>query len=175
MTGFREYIEYSSKLLELANDSKKSKIIDHFLISSTILSWSAIESFVNNMLDDFSSLPKDMFELHERALLLEKRIRFSESGKDAGTFYLEGTEYRRLEDKILFLIAKFSKNENFSIKKDSLWQRLIELKKIRDKLIHPRRNNEMILNYELVESHLITAKETIILLSDKVWRKKVNF
>ncbi|MBI4640139.1 MAG: DUF4160 domain-containing protein [Candidatus Tectomicrobia bacterium] len=48
-----------------------------------------------------------MLQLHERAFLLEKKVKLVDSGDRIGQFILEGTEYNRIEDKIFFLIAKF--------------------------------------------------------------------
>src|SRR5687768_15407626 len=112
---FREYIAYAEKHLAMAQDADEGTSLEWLLIPVVILAWAAIESFVNNMLDDFGSLPEDKFQLHERALLLEQKIRFVDKGDKAGGFILEGSEYRRLDNKILFLIAKFGGQTGFNI------------------------------------------------------------
>ena len=109
MLTFREYLTYAEKHLMLAEDEiEKGKDATWLLIPSIILAWASIESFVNNILDDFSALPDEIFELHERAFLLEKKLKLVDSGAKIGQFVLEGSEYRRIEDKIFFLVAKFS-------------------------------------------------------------------
>lgn len=172
MTSYRDYIEYSEKYIQQAKEVEVN--IDWLLIPSTILSWSAIESFVNNMLDDFSQVPEEIFQLHERALLLERKIRFIESGENAGKFILKGTEYKKLDDKILFLISKFG-IEKGTIKSNSLWQDFMEFKSIRDNLVHPRRSNNINLSIDQVEGFLEVAKKVINLVSTKVWKKNIEY
>lgn len=73
MFDYRTYLEYAEKYIQMAEDeSKRTKRIEFLLMPSILLSWIAVEFFINNMLDDFSSLPDNMFELHERAFLLER-------------------------------------------------------------------------------------------------------
>lgn len=176
MTDFREYLGYAeAHLMRAQGESEESREVDWLLIPATILAWSAIEAFVNNMLDDFGSLPAEIFELHERALLLEKKIKFLQSGDQIGKFILEGKEFRRLEDKIFFLIAKFSQQDNLNIKGDSLWQRFEDFKETRDALIHPRRDKEVHLSVKHVESFIETSKALILLISAHVWSKQISF
>lgn len=176
MIGFREYLGYAeAHLMQAHAESEKSHEVDWLLIPATILAWSAVEAFVNNMLDDFGSLPAEMFELHERALLLEKKIKFNQSGDHIGQFVLEGKEFRRLEDKIFFLIAKFSQQSNLNIKGDSLWQRFEDFKETRDALIHPRRDREICLSIRHVEHFIETSKALILLISNHVWGREISF
>jgi hypothetical protein len=176
MIGFREYMGYAEAHLTQAHvELQQSLEVERFLIPSTILAWAAIEAFVNNMLDDFGSLPEGLFELHERALLLERRIKFIQSGDQIGQFILEGKEHRRLEDKIFFLITKFSKQASVNIKGDSLWQRFEDFKDTRDALIHPRRDKEIGLSVAHVESFIETSKALIRLISEHVWGREVSF
>lgn len=176
MLGFRDYLNYAERHLMFAEDAEK-KVSDASwaLIPAVILAWSAIEFFVNNMLDDFSSLPEDMFELHERAFLLEKRIKFVDTGDRIGQFILEGAEYRRLEDKIFFLMAKVATRNAQNLKGDALWQNFQEFKDTRDALVHPRRDKEILIDKEKVNKFIETSKEIIQLLSMYVWNKTVYF
>ena len=71
MREFRDYLRDARKYLSMAEDTvQKQENAEWLLIPAMILAWSAMESFVNNRCDDLSSLPSDMFELHERAFLL---------------------------------------------------------------------------------------------------------
>lgn len=175
MTGFREYLNYSEKYLQLIDSQIDKSNINWLLIPALILAWSAVESFVNNILDDFSNLPPDLFQLHERALLLEQKIKFIDSGDNIGKFKLEGVEFKRLEDKIFFLIAKFSENDTNNIKGDRLWQKFQDFKDVRDLLVHPRRSRPVNLDKEKVEIFINTSREIIDLISQKVWGKKISF
>lgn len=171
MYNFRDYLAFAEKYITLAEDNKVN--IDWLLIPSVLLSWVAIESFTNNMLDDFASLPADLFELHERALLLEKRVRFLDEGTDKGKFILEKKEYRRLEEKIFFLLAKFNKGAHLS-KGDKLWQDFENLKELRNNLLHPRKNIEFKLDVDIAKQSLESAKKIIIFIADNVWGKPVE-
>ena len=101
---FRNYLRNAKKHLALAEEAiQKHEDAEWLLIPSVILAWSAIELFVNNRCSDLNSLPEDMFEMHEKAFLLEKRLRFENKGAKIGKFVLEGNEYQALENKIFFL------------------------------------------------------------------------
>ena len=92
-----------------------------------------------------------------------------------GEFTLGETEYRRLEDKIFFLIAKIGRREAQNLRGGTLWQNFKEFKDTRDALVHPRRGKEASLSIKQVERFLETAKEVIQLVSEYVWNKKVHF
>jgi hypothetical protein len=174
---FRDYLNFAEKQLMLAQESS-SKFVDPnaLLIPATILAWSAIESFVNNRLEDFGSLPETRLQLHERAFLLEKKVKLVDSGERIGQFVLEGTEYNRLEDKIFFLISKFGGRGTTKVKKgDQLWQRFKKFKDTRDALIHPRQKRSIPLSISKVQQFIDTTKDIIRLISEKVWRKKIEF
>ena len=173
MLTYREYLDYAERsLLDAQRDEQ------HFhwlLIPATTLAWSAIESFVNNMLDDFASLNEGIFELHERAFLLEKKLRFVDHGENIGNFILEGREYRKLDDKIFFLISKCGGRDTKNVKGKTLWQEFQVFKDIRDALVHPRRGKEMSITTEMVEAFIETSKLIIQLISRNVWKKEVSF
>ncbi|MBD3337737.1 MAG: hypothetical protein GF353_01425 [Candidatus Lokiarchaeota archaeon] len=175
MIGFRDYIDFAEKYLRIAERSHKNgEDVNWLLIPSIIISWSAVEAFVNNMLDDFANVPQKLFELHERAFLLEKRIKFLNRGLKKGMFELEGNEYKRLDEKIFFLIAKFGNTDKIS-KGDSLWQKFERFKSIRDNLVHPRRKEQTDISIDDVRDYVDTAKEIIQLLSKHVWDKTLAF
>lgn len=173
MVSFREYIEYAQRYIDRSRGEQASYSIE-WLLPAIILSWTAIESFINNMIDDFSKLPDDMFELHERAFLLEQRVRFVDHGNELGNFVLEGNEYHTLENKIYFLMAKFGES-NGSFKGEPLWQDFEELKDTRNKIIHPRRDNQLAIDVDKAEKSLETAKNIIQFVSRNVWSNPVVF
>jgi len=176
MLNFRDYLDFAERYVRDAeNNSKNSIDIEWLLIPSIILSWTAIESFVNNRLYDYGSLSEKKFELHERAFLLEQKIKFNDSGEDIGTFSLEGKEYRRLEDKIFFLISKFSSKKEKDLKGKSLWQDFQEFKTLRDNILHPRTDKAIEININTVKKHIETSKCLIELISEHLWGKKVEF
>ncbi len=177
MLNFRDYLSFAERYIRNAEeeDSINSSNLEWLLIPSVILSWTAIESFVNNRLFDYGSLPEQLFELHERAFLLEKRIKFIDSGKKLGSFVLKGNEYKPLEDKIFFLISKFSSKKEKYLKGKNHWQNFQEFKTLRDKILHPRTDKEIDLDISKAKKHLETSKYIIQLISEHLWSKKVEF
>ena len=176
MLSYREYITHAEKHLLLAEyEVEDGKDATWLLIPSIVLAWASIESFVNNILDDFSALPDGIFELHERAFLLEKKLKLEDSGDKIGQFVLEGSEYHRIEDKIFFLVAKFSSTNQTIKKGDTLWGKFQEFKTIRDNLVHPRRGMIVPLSTKKIAGYIDTAKSIIRLLSYHVWGKEIEF
>lgn len=144
-----------------------------FSTASIIFSFMAVESFINNMMSDFVSLPKTLFTMHERGFLSERAVSFSTSGANTGRFELTNRlEYKRLEDKILFLLARFSGSA--PNKGDSLWQRFEKAKEIRDRLTHPRKNVTALPTPSDARNALEVGREIIKLVSSKVWDKTVD-
>lgn len=175
MLSFRNFLEYAEKLHGIAEEKGEGEGANPFIIGSILTSWIAIESFINNMMQDFASLPEDMFTIHERGFLQEKQVRFANKGDKAGTFYLENKEeFRRLEDKILFLIAKFG--ESKSVKKGAhLWQRFEQMEKKRNNLTHPRRGREIELTLKDAKEAISVARSVIEFVSKEVWKKPIRW
>lgn len=176
MRDFRDYLRYARKYLLLAEDKiQEQEDIEWLLIPAIILAWSAMESFVNNRCNDLSSLPSDMFELHERAFLQEKRLCFEDNGTDIGKFVLEGKEYQALENKIFFLLSKMGSHDATNLKGGALWQRFRSFKDDRDRLAHPRRDTEIVLNLQVVSDYIETAQELIQVISERIWKTRLDF
>jgi len=174
MLDFRDYLQYAEKYLRMAEDVETSDL-NWLLIPATILAWAAVEIFVNNRLSDFGALPEGIFELHEKAFLLEKQIRFVDSGEHLGEFMLGGTEYRRLEDKIFFLIAKSNPPNKIHLKSNALWKDFQEFKTDRDTLMHPRHDRSVVLTTEKVRHHIETSKNVIEIISKSLWNEEIEF
>ena len=172
MYNYRNYIDWAEKLVFLYEERNTDEV--GLLRSSILLAWIAIESFVNNMLDDFAALPEDIFQLHERAFLLEKLINFIDEGDNFGTFELSKTQYVRLSDKIFFLIRKFNPSVT-SFKGDSLWQDFDKLREIRNRIAHPRKDDCLIVSTDQTKKSIETSKKIIQFISVKVWKKPLDF
>lgn len=171
MYNYREYLEFAEKYVNMSE--VKHENTNLMLIPAILLSWVAIESFINNILDDFASVPADLFQLHERALLLEKRVILADEGENKGKFVLEKTEYRRIEEKIFFLLAKFGASSEMD-RGDKLWQNFEKLKELRNNLMHPRKHLEFQINIVITKQCIETAKGIITFVAYKVWGKKVD-
>lgn len=176
MREFRDYLRYARKYLSRAdNQSEQKEDIEWLLIPAIILAWSAVESFVNNRCDDLSSLPSGIFELHESAFLQEKRIRFENCGTKIGKFVLEGTEYQTLENKIFFLLSKMGSRDASNLKDGALWNRFKSFKDVRDSLVHPRRGKDIVISIDIVSGFIDTAQELIQVISERIWKTRLEF
>jgi hypothetical protein len=172
MYDYRDYLSFSKRLFQLAEE--ETGALDCLLIPAVLLAWIAIEALVNSMVDDFNSLPEDLFLLHERAFLLEKRLVLADKGKDLGSFLLDTrSEYRRVEEKIFFLIRKFSKSDT-DYKGGALWQGFQQLKDVRNRIAHPRTDDTLELSLGDVGKHLKTSEDVIKFISTQVWGKPVS-
>jgi hypothetical protein len=175
MLSFRDFLDYAELLYEDAKQKSEGRNAHPYIIGSMLNSWMSIESFINNMMQDFASLPEDMFTIHERGFLEEKQVRFANNGVKAGTFYLENKEeFRRLEDKILFLIARFGKSRSID-KGRHLWQRFEKMKDKRNALSHPKRNREIELTLKDAQEAIEIARSVITIVSSEVWKKPIKW
>ncbi len=171
-----EAVKYAKKYVDLAEDAiRRHEDAEWLLVPSIILAWSAIESFVNNRCSDLNSLPEDMFEMHERAFLLEKRLRFADSGANIGRFVLEGNEYQALENKIFFLLSKLGSRDATNLKGGTLWGRFEDFKGVRNSLVHPRRDEQEDLRSDDVRKYIETSQELIQEISKRIWKKTLSF
>jgi hypothetical protein len=176
--SFQQYLRDSEIFYDQCCEAFRDKNFEsarRCAIASILISFMAIESFINNMMKDFASLPEGLFTLHERGFLEERCVQFESSGQKAGKFILTNRrEYKSLEDKILFLIAKFSSGSKLE-KGSGLWQKFERSKQTRDKLSHPRKDSMPTLTEADAKTALEVAKEIIQIVSTKVWKQRVEF
>ena len=171
---FRAFIGCAEKLHDQALQAATHGAAMPYLIGSILTSWISIESFVNNMMQDYLALPEGTFSVHETAFLQERQVLFNKSGANAGTFSIsKNSEFRRIEDKILFLIAKFGGGK--LDKGGQLWQKFERVKKKRNDLTHYRRGLEVHLTLVDSEEAIELAKELIEFLSRRVWKKPLTW
>jgi hypothetical protein len=172
MYSYRQYLDFAKRHLRAAEDAKDA---DWLLVPAVVLAWIAIESFINSMVDDFASLPEDMFLPHERAFMLERKLVLAEKGRDLGKFVLDQsrTDYRRVEERIFFLIGKFGRNTK-AYKGTTLWQDFVTLKDVRNRIAHPRKGDTLEIRVADVADYIETAQEIIKFVSTHVWGKSVE-
>jgi len=95
---------------------------------------SSVEAFANYVGDAFAQ--SDSLEPYEIAFLTDRQFVPSH-----GKFTIaDKMEYHRLEDKLRYLVQRFV--HAFDFEKMSCWSRLIEFKKFRDALTHPRQDED---------------------------------
>ena len=177
MASYRDFLDYAESFYSQARQAselEQSAAEERSVIASLLLSWIAMESFINNMMADFAVLPPGMFSLPERALLTEQKLEFMDSGSEAGQFRVSDTpEYRRLEDKILFLVAKFGMGTKLD-KGGHLWQSFEAVREKRNQITHPRKSYDMSLILADAKDALEVAKAIIKMVSEKVWGKAIS-
>lgn len=172
--SFRAFLNYAQRLHDQAREAPNHHTALPYLIGSILSAWISIESFVNNMLQDYAALPPNTFSVHERAFLEEKQVQFTRSGKDAGRFIMNKTpEFKRLEDKIMFLIAKFG-GGNLD-KGGQLWQKFERVKKKRNTLSHYRRDSDIQLQEKDSKEAIELVRELIEFLSKRIWNRRVTW
>jgi hypothetical protein len=172
--SFRAFVNYAEKLHNQALDKTHHDATMPYLIGSILTSWISLESFVNNMMQDYVALPNGVFSVHENGFLEEKQVIFNRTGKDAGSFSVgKNSEFRRIEDKVLFLIAKFGGGT--VDKGGQLWQKFERVKKKRNTLTHYRKGSDIEVSIRDSEEAIELAKELIEFLSKRVWNKPVKW
>ena len=178
MLSYRDFLGYAEGFYLEAKREIRSGVSTErqdLVIASLLLSWIAIESFINNMMLDFARLPEGKLLIHERAFLTERVMEFIESGGRAGEFHISNhVNYIPLDHKILFLIAKFGEGTKLD-KGGRLWQRFQAIKKERDQITHPRKSSEVPISLEDAADAIEVAKDIISIASEKVWGESVTF
>lgn len=172
--SFRALLKFAERLHGHAVDAPDHRRALPYLMGSILTSWISLESFVNNMMQDYAALPSGTFSVHEEGFLKERQVHFNRDGANVGTFTVSAnSEYRRIEDKVLFLIAKFG---GAKIDKGGrLWQKFERVKKKRNALSHCRRDKGVDVDYRDSEEAMEVAREIIGLLSKRIWRKSVTW
>lgn len=175
MISFRDFLRFAEKLYLEAQSNCATRASYPYIIGSILSSWMSIEAFLNSMMQDFTFLPKGKLSVHEIGFLEEKQVRFATEGKKMGTFQIEkGPDYRHIDEKIMFLIAKFG-DTKFVDKGGKFWQKFERVKDLRNALAHPRRNREIDLTLKDAEDAMDVARSVIELVAKEVWRKPVKW
>jgi hypothetical protein len=159
----RELIEESKCFLEKAKKETGNEAKTAYLHASLFIAFSALEAHLNSIAEDFLGR-KDLAVL-EKSILFEKQITF-----EAGEFKLtEQLKMYRLEDRIEFIIRKFSRKP---INKNEIWWGKIKQGiHIRNKLTHPR--GKEVINDSMVENSIQAILDTLNIIYKAVY--KVNY
>ncbi len=168
---FQEYLEDSSFFRDEALKAAKRGdliIARRFFRVSILCSYSALESFVNFIADTLEK--GGNLEKHELAFLSDQCFRFNTSTNDL----VPKREFQRIDDKLRFLIRLYNKNYQFS---SSEWSHLVELKKFRDSIVHPRSEQDETSTSEYsrrTKSGLRAVIDIMNLLSQSIFRKQLR-
>lgn len=174
---FRDFLDHAQKFLDEAeslSEGLAETALMRYYCASLVFSWIALDAFVNDMMGDFAALPVGLFSLHERAFLEEKAVEFVVKGPDLGQFSLSGRrEFHRVDQKIMFLIAKFGKGTTID-KGSTWWQKFEASKDKRNKIVHPRKDEPVDIAAQDARDALDVACDVIRVISRSVWGKEAD-
>lgn len=129
---FEDYLEDAAYFAAKVKNSTDPQQTSRYSRASIFHTMGAIEAFINYIGDTFAQ--SNVYEAYEIAFLTDYRFGFNNTSFDIIT----QVEYHRIEDKIRFLITKFIPGFDFEHNKD--WCQLLQFKKFRDLITHPRQN-----------------------------------
>lgn len=133
---FEEYLEDSNYFALEASNAGSEREAKRYYRVAVFCTMSAVEAFINYIGDTLAQ--GEIFQPYEIAFLTDKRFNSSK-----GTFrILEEMEYHKLDDKLKFLVCKFV--PDFDFVSTPCWSRLLEFKKLRDSITHPRQDEDEI-------------------------------
>lgn len=132
---FEDYLEDCYFFTTSADALKDEREAKRHYRAAIFYAMGAIEAFINYVADTFSH--GNTFKPHEIAVLSDRAFALHK-----GRFQiLDQTRYHKLEDKIRFLLCKFV--PGFDFEHESSWCQFLELKKLRDKITHPRQDEDL--------------------------------
>lgn len=123
-------LEEAKRFLELAGEASEDEGVNAHLHASVVLAFCALEAHVNAVSDEMA-LQKGL-TAHEKSILLEREVRL-----ENGQYKLKSDlKMHRLEDRILFLFARFTKS---TLDKDAPWWAKLKVSlKVRNQISHPK-------------------------------------
>lgn len=133
---FEEYLEDSNYFAVKASEASSEREAKRYYRVSVFCAMSAVEAFINYIGDTLTQ--GEILQPHEIAFLTDKKFDFSERAFQI----FDQMEYHKIEDKLRFLISKFA--PDFGFDKTPCWSRLLEFKRFRDTITHPRQDEDEI-------------------------------
>jgi len=120
-------------LKEAKSHSNNYPLSLRFIKATIICSWCALEGWLNCITYGFgTSLSNRQIELHEKAFLLEKKLKFNN-----GVWEIDKVDnFQKTENKILFLLKRFGPHD--IEKGGKLWFNFKKIEKIRNGLVHAK-------------------------------------
>lgn len=166
---FEDYLEDSNYFAVKASKASNEREAKRCYRVAVFCGMSAIEAFINYIGDTFAQ--GNTLQPCEIAFLTDKK--FDVSG---GTFQIfQQTEYHKFKDKLKFLICKFA--PDFDFEHTLCWSRLLEFKKFRDAITHPRQDEDEIDSAEYkkkIETGLSSAIEIMNYLCEGIFKRSLR-
>lgn len=157
----RQLLEQAKRFLEIADGVREESGEMPYCIAALLTGFSSLEAHVNAMAEELAE--RKGLGVMEKSILCEREIKL-----DSGKYTLtKSLKMYRLEDRISFIIANFSK-ANFP-PKEAWWGDVIGGTKLRNALVHPKDKVEI--NVKTVRQSLIAIVELLNYLYDAVYGK----
>ena len=132
---FEAYLEDAFHFLNIGIDHEQEKDQERYMRVAVFAAASAMEAFINYVADGLETDPD--IRPYELALLQDRKFAL-----DNGKFAIsKQTEFRRLEDKLRFLLARYC--PSFSLATNSAWAAFNAFKLLRDDITHPREEKDI--------------------------------
>jgi hypothetical protein len=157
-----QLLEEAKAFLEKAKNISNAKIKEAYLHAALNLGFCGLEAHVNAIADDFLTLQD--ISAHERSILAECKVEL-EHGEFRVT---EQFQMYRLEDRLLFLCARFSKTP--LDRTAAHWGRFKDAQVLRNGLTHPK--EPAIVTESSVERALSSILQVLDVTYRSVYGKK---
>lgn len=131
---FEDYLEDAYALAGQARTSSDIVAKKRYYRAAVLYSASAVEAFLNYVADTLEK--GSALEPCELAFLADRRFGFHQGKIEP----LDTTEYHRTEEKLSLLLAEF--RPSYDIAGEPSWSHLTELRRLRDKIVHPRNHDD---------------------------------
>jgi len=162
MKSYKFYLKSSDYFLDFPQTNKlNSGEKEYYYLSSVLLSWIALETFINTLSESFSIGSR--LKLHEKSFLNEKELRVNEEG-----FFEEITIRPPTTKKILFMIHYFTKLDIKKFKQSKMWKDLKSFEDLRNKIIHYKEKNNITITLKKSKECRYLINEVIKFLSKKL-------
>lgn len=132
---FEDYLEDTFYFARRGFESEDDRDQVREFRAAVFTAASALEAFLNYVADGFEA--GDGIEPYELALLQDRRFALEQ-----GEFrVLNQTEFRRIEDKLRFLLKRFV--PDFNVLTNPIWSHFASFKSLRDDITHPRDTKDL--------------------------------
>ena len=123
-------LEEAKRFLEIASEASEEEGVNANLHASMVLAFCALEAHINAVSDEMAF--QKGLTAHEKSILMEREVRL-----ENGQYKLKNDlKMYRLEDRILFLFARFTKS---TLDKNVLWWAKLKASlKVRNRISHPK-------------------------------------
>ena len=153
-------LEEAKRFLERAKDTSDEVAEAAYLHAALLIAFSALEAQVNSVSDDMSLASG--LHAHELSILNEKEVRLED-----GSFVVNNSlKIYRLEDRLMFLFSRFSRNGY--LKGNDWMAHLRSATKLRNDLTHPK--GIPVITIVAVETAIIAIIDTLSALYKAVYK-----